>query len=132
MEEQRFSRRDFLRNSAIAAFVMGGLAACTPAVQPAPGAASGQAAAGSGAAVAAAVTLTFVCDIINEGHTKVRDQWAADFSAANPGITVEHQPVANADYNTKIQTLFLRKLEGILLGREGITQTDGESNQEKR
>ena len=37
MEDQRLSRRDFLRTSAIAALVMGGLAACTPAAQPAPG-----------------------------------------------------------------------------------------------
>jgi multiple sugar transport system substrate-binding protein len=109
MEDQRLSRRDFLRSSAIAAFVMGGLAACTPAVQPAPGAGSGQeeAAAGeAGGPAAAPVTLSFVCDIINEGHVKVRDKWAADFSAANPGITVQHQPTPNADYNTKVQTLF--------------------------
>ena len=52
MEDQRLSRRDFLRNSAIAAFVMGGLAACTPAVQPAPGAGSGQAGWSSGGAAA--------------------------------------------------------------------------------
>ena len=107
MEDQRLSRRDFLRNSAIAAFVMGGLAACTPAVQPAPGAPTGQEAGGEAAQPAGApVTLSFVCDIINEGHVKVRDKWAADFSAANPGITVQHQPTPNADYNTKVQTLF--------------------------
>ena len=104
MEDQRLSRRDFLRSSAIAAFVMGGLAACTPAVQPAPGAGSGEEAAAAG--LPHPVTLTFVCDIINEGHVKVRDKWAADFLAANPGITVQHQPTANADYNTKVQTLF--------------------------
>ena len=111
MEDQRLSRRDFLRTSAIAALVMGGLAACTPAAPPAPGTGSGQSAAGAAGAsaaapAAAAVTLAFVCDIINEGHVKVRDKWAADFAAANPGITVQHQPTPNADYNTKIQTLF--------------------------
>ncbi|MFN3982528.1 MAG: extracellular solute-binding protein [Caldilinea sp.] len=103
MTNQNLSRRDFLRNSAIAAFVMGGLAACAPAVQPAPGAGSEQ---GSAAPAAAAVTLTFVCDIINEGHVQVREKWAKDFSEQNPGITVQHQPTANADYNTKVQTLF--------------------------
>ena len=102
MTNQTLSRRDFLRNSAIAAFVMGGLAACAPAVQPAPGAGGEQGAAPA----AAAVTLTFVCDIINEGHVQVREKWAKDFSEQNPGITVQHQPTANADYNTKVQTLF--------------------------
>jgi len=101
MPEQKLSRRDFLRNSAIAAFVVGGLAACAPAVQPAPGGEQGAA-----APAGEAVTLTFVCDIINEGHVKVRDKWAQEFSEQNPGITVQHQPTANADYNTKIQTLF--------------------------
>ncbi|HRA68937.1 MAG TPA: extracellular solute-binding protein, partial [Caldilinea sp.] len=101
MPESTLSRRDFLRNSAIAAFVVGGLAACAPAVQPAPGGAQEAAAPG-----AEAVTLTFVCDIINEGHVAVRDKWAKDFSEQNPGVTVQHQPTANADYNTKVQTLF--------------------------
>ncbi|MCB0022973.1 MAG: sugar ABC transporter substrate-binding protein [Caldilinea sp.] len=101
MPEQKLSRRDFLRNSAIAAFVVGGLAACAPAVQPAPGGEQGAA-----APAGEAVTLTFVCDIINEGHVKVRDKWAQEFSEQNPGVTVQHQPTANADYNTKIQTLF--------------------------
>ena len=103
MTHQNLSRRDFLRNSAIAAFVMGGLAACAPAVQPAPGAGGEQ---GAAAPAAAAVTLTFVCDIINEGHVAVREKWAKDFSEQNPGVTVQHQPTANADYNTKVQTLF--------------------------
>ena len=101
MPEQKLSRRDFLRNSAIAAFVMGGLAACAPAVAPAPGGEQGAA-----APAGEAVTLTFVCDIINEGHVKVRDKWAQEFSEQNPGVTVHHQPTANADYNTKVQTLF--------------------------
>ncbi|HRW46974.1 MAG TPA: sugar ABC transporter substrate-binding protein [Caldilinea sp.] len=101
MPEQKLSRRDFLRNSAIAAFVVGGLAACAPAVQPAPGGEQGAA-----APAGEAVTLTFVCDIINEGHVKVRDKWSQEFSEQNPGVTVQHQPTANADYNTKIQTLF--------------------------
>ncbi len=101
MANQTLSRRDFLRNSAIATFVMGGLAACAPAVQPA--APTGDEAE---APAAAAVTLTFVCDIINEGHVAVREKWASDFSAQNPGVTVQHQPTANADYNTKVQTLF--------------------------
>jgi len=101
MPEQKLSRRDFLRNSAITAFVVGGLAACAPAVQPAPGGEQGAA-----APAGEAVTLTFVCDIINEGHVKVRDKWAQEFSEQNPGVTVQHQPTANADYNTKIQTLF--------------------------
>ena len=101
MPEQKLSRRDFLRNSAIAALVMGGLAACAPAVAPAPGGEQGAA-----APAGEAVTLTFVCDIINEGHVKVRDKWAQEFSEQNPGVTVHHQPTANADYNTKVQTLF--------------------------
>ncbi len=101
MPQEKLSRRDFLRNSAIAAFVMGGLAACAPAVQPAPGGEQGAA-----APAGEAVTLTFVCDIINEGHVKVRDKWAQEFSEQNPGVTVQHQPTANADYNTKVQTLF--------------------------
>ena len=95
MEDQRMSRRDFLRNSAIAAFVMGGLAACTPATQPTPGAGSGQTRLErreiGRSTGRRGGDPGLVCDIINEGHVKVRDKWAADFAAANPGITVQHQ-----------------------------------------
>ena len=102
MSRSVMSRRSFLRNSAIATAVLTGLAACAPAAAPSTGAEGGD-----GAAPAAeAVTLTFICDIINEGHVTVRNKWAEEFMAANPGITVDHQPVPGADYNTKIQTLF--------------------------
>lgn len=97
---RKLTRRSFLLSSAAVAGVAA-LAACMPA-QPAPsGAATGSEPA------AAAATLAFVCDTINEAHTKVRDKWAQDFMAANPSITVNHQTVPNGpDYNTKIQTLF--------------------------
>ncbi len=100
MNQHKLTRRGFLRNSAIAAAAVG-LAACAPA-QVAPAGESGEAAAPA----ADVVTLNFVCDVINEGHTKVRDKWATEFSDANPGIKVEHQTIPGTDYNTKIQTLF--------------------------
>ncbi len=100
MNQHTLTRRGFLRNSAIAAAAVG-LAACAPA-QVAPAGQSGEAAAPA----ADVVTLTFVCDVINEGHVKVRDKWAQEFSDANPGINVEHQTIPGPDYNTKIQTLF--------------------------
>lgn len=92
------SRRAFLRTSAL---LMGaaGLAACAPA-------APGGAPAGQGAAPAGEpVTLTFIVDTINEGHVGVRDKWAADFTAANPEVKIDHQPVPQ-EYTVKIQTLF--------------------------
>ena len=73
------------------------MAACAPVGQ-------SSESAGSAAPAAAAATITFVVDTINEGHVKVRDKWAADFSAAN-NVKVDHQPVPQ-DYTTKIQTLF--------------------------
>ena len=101
MKQHRLNRRDFLRQSAVAAGVLG-LAACAPA-QVAPGGAAGE---GGAAPAEAAVTIAFVCDVINEGHTKVRDKWSQEFMDANPGVIVEHQPTPWADYFTKIQTLF--------------------------
>lgn len=100
MQQRMISRRQFLRLSA-ATTVMAGLAACVPAVAP-----GGEGQPAGGAPAAAQVVLAFVCDVINEGHTQVRDKWAADFTAANPGIKVEHQTIPGPDYNTKIQTLF--------------------------
>ncbi len=99
MQQEKLTRRAFLRSSAAAAAALG-LAACAPA-QVAPSGEGGEAPA------AEAATLIFVCDTINEGHVKARDKWATEFSEANPGIVVEHQPVpAGPDYTTKIQTLF--------------------------
>jgi multiple sugar transport system substrate-binding protein len=101
MKQNSISRREFLRFSAIGAMTVG-LAACAPAaVQP-----SASTDGGSEPA-AEAVTLAFICDTINEGHTAARDKWAKEFTEANPEIIVEHQTIpAGADYNTKIQTLF--------------------------
>ena len=93
------SRRTFLRGSAITAVSLIGLAACAPAPQ-AP--ASGEAAAQPDGEK---ITLTFIVDTINEGHVKVRDQWAKEFMEANPNVTVDHQTVPQ-EYTTKIQTLF--------------------------
>lgn len=101
MQNRLMSRRSFLRNSAIAGATMAALAACAPAAAPSTG---GE--AGGGEAAADVVNLTFVCDIINEGHVSVRNKWTEEFNAANPGIVVEHQPIPGPDYNTKIQTLF--------------------------
>mgnify|MGYP001026383135 CR=1 FL=1 len=99
MQQEKLTRRAFLRSSAAAAAALG-LAACAPA-QVAPSGEGGEAPAEE------AATLIFVCDTINEGHVKARDKWATEFSEANPGIVVEHQPVpAGPDYTTKIQTLF--------------------------
>ncbi len=50
-------------------------------------------------------SLTFVCDTINEAHTKLRDQWTQQFMEANPSITVSHQVVPQ-DYAIRIQTLY--------------------------
>ncbi len=103
MKRNLISRRDFLRNSAIATAMMAGLAACAPAAAPSAG--TGETSDGSEPA-AEAVTITFVCDTINEGHTEVRDKWSQEFTEANPGIIVDHQTVPGPDYNTKVQTLF--------------------------
>jgi multiple sugar transport system substrate-binding protein len=94
------SRRQFLRASAMTT-VLAGLAACVPAVAP-----SDEGQSAGDAPASAPIKLAFVCDVINEGHTAVRDKWTADFNAANPGIVVEHQTIPGPDYNTKIQTLF--------------------------
>ena len=50
--------------------------------------------------------LTFVCDTVNVGHVKVRDEWAKKFNEKYGNVTVDHQPVPTQDYNTKIQTLY--------------------------
>ena len=103
----QLNRRSFLRGSALAAAASLGLVACAPATAPGTTATEGTSGE-AGAPAAEQVTLTFIVDTINEGHIGVRDQWAADFSAANPGIQVEHQTIPGTigDYNTKIQTLF--------------------------
>jgi multiple sugar transport system substrate-binding protein len=98
MTNHFLSRRAFLRGAAAVTGVAT-LAACVPAAPGAAPASEGEAPAGE------SVTLTFVVDTINEGHVEVRNQWAADFAAANPGVTIDHQPVPQ-DYNVKIQTLF--------------------------
>ena len=118
MSEKRLSRRDFLRASAL---VAGGavLAACqsaaptttqpaAPATQAPAAKSQGQATAAPAAPAKAALSgkIIFMCDTINEGHQKARDGWMQRFQAANTGVTVEHQPVPNTDYPTKLQTLF--------------------------
>ena len=99
--KRQFSRRDFLRTSALATVGVMGLAGCA-----APGAAPS---AGSGDGEAAPseenVTLQFVVDIINEGHVGVRDKWSEEFMEMHPNVTVEHQPTPWSDYHTKIQTM---------------------------
>ncbi len=101
MLNRKLNRRDFLRNSAIGAAMVTGLAACAPA---APAPAAGESGGGDTPAEEG-VTLSFVVDIINEGHVAARDKWVEEFMEANPGITIEHQPTPWADYFTKIQTL---------------------------
>lgn len=101
------SRRDFLKYSAAFAAGLSGLAACAPAA-PAPTKApdaGAQSAPTTQPPSTAQVKLTFVCDTVNAGHVKVRDNWAAKFKEKFPNITVDHQPVPQ-DYNTKVQTLF--------------------------
>ncbi len=97
MEKRMVSRRAFLRGSAVTAVGLG-LAACVASPAGQSGGSEG------GSAAAEAVTLTFIVDTISESHVEVRNKWAADFMAANPGVTIEHQPIPQ-DYNTKIQTL---------------------------
>jgi multiple sugar transport system substrate-binding protein len=85
------------------------ISACQPAPTAAPAAATQPSAPGAPTGAPApleAAKLTFVCDTINAGHGKVRDAWTQKFTEKFPTVTVEHQPVATADYNTKIQTLF--------------------------
>lgn len=100
---RNIGRRDFLKAGALTVIGAGGLVACggssaAPASQTStPGAAAAQA--------GGKAKLTFVVDTINEGHVKVRDQWARDFQKQHPNVTVDHQAVPT-DYTTKIQTLF--------------------------
>ena len=100
---RHLTRRDFLRGAALAATGLVGLAACTPAAQPAPQAAAGGSAGSQPAGEK--ITLTFIVDTINQGHVKVRDKWAKDFMALHPNVTVDHQTVPQ-EYTTKIQTLY--------------------------
>lgn len=107
------NRRAFLKAAAGVAVGLGGLAACAqpaPAPQPAQPAATAAPAAATAAPKAAPpsageIKLAFICDTINQGHTKVRDGWAQKFKEKFPNVTVEHTTVPQ-DYNTKIQTLF--------------------------
>jgi multiple sugar transport system substrate-binding protein len=94
-----FSRRDFLKYSAAAAVSLAGISGCAPA---APAPVSGP---DTNAPQAQPVKLTFVCDTVNAGHVKVRDEWAKKITEQFSHITVDHQPVPQ-DYSTKIQTLF--------------------------
>jgi multiple sugar transport system substrate-binding protein len=98
------SRRTFLRTSAIAAIGLAGLAACAPAAVGPSGPGAQPAGEAAEQPAAAQVTLTFIVDTINEGHVQVRDKWAQDFMAANPGVQIDHQTVPQ-DYSVKIQTL---------------------------
>ena len=67
-QKNHLSRRAFLRGSAAAVGLIG-LAACAV-----PGAAPAGTEAG-GEPGEAPVTLTFVVDIINDGHVEVRNKW---------------------------------------------------------
>ena len=102
---QHLSRRAFLRLSATAIGVSA-LAACAPPAAPSAAPASGESSAAAPAPAAEAITINFVVDIINEGHVAARDKWSKEFAAANPGVTVNHQPTPGQDYGTKIQTMF--------------------------
>ncbi|MEZ4870094.1 MAG: sugar ABC transporter substrate-binding protein [Caldilineaceae bacterium] len=97
MKQRKLSRRAFLQSSAMAAIGVG-VAAC---VAQAP---AGQSGSEGGEAATENITLTFIVDTINEGHVKVRDKWAQEFMEANPGVTIDHQPIPQ-EYTTKIQTL---------------------------
>ena len=101
------SRRRFLRTAGLATIGLGGMVACAapPAGQPSTGSNTGANPTTAAGASTGPVTLTFVCDTINEGHTKVRDAWAKAFTEKNPNIVVKHQPVPTTEYNTKLQTL---------------------------
>ena len=107
-KNRQFSRRDFLKYGTALALSLGGISACTPSATPAtkapePGTTSAPA---TNAPAAGPVKLTFVCDTVNVGHVKVRDEWAKKFNEKYANITVDHQPVPTQDYNTKIQTLY--------------------------
>jgi multiple sugar transport system substrate-binding protein len=105
--QHQVTRRQFLRAAGLTA-LGASLAACA-APPAAPAASEGGVASPTEAPVTTGgetVTLNFVCDTINEGHQKVRDEWAKAFTEKNPNIIVNHQPVPGSDYNTKIQTLF--------------------------
>jgi multiple sugar transport system substrate-binding protein len=99
------SRREFLQAGAALAAGAGIAACAAPTPAPAKPAAPASTVAPTKAPAAEPVKLTYVCDTINTGHTKVRDEWAKKFTEKFPNITVDHQPVPQ-DYNTKIQTLF--------------------------
>ncbi|HEY9076701.1 MAG TPA: extracellular solute-binding protein [Anaerolineaceae bacterium] len=105
-DQRKLSRRDFLKVGAAVAVSISGLAACaSPTPVPTASKPSGAAEPTKPPAAAEPAKITFVCDTINTGHVKVRDNWAKKFTEKFPNITVEHQPVPQ-DYNTKIQTLF--------------------------
>lgn len=101
MTKHSVTRRGFLRAAGLSALGLG-LAACAapPAAAPSAGVAEAP------STTTETVSLNFVCDTINAGHQKVRDEWAKAFGEQNPGIVINHQPVPGSDYNTKIQTLF--------------------------
>lgn len=103
---EKMNRRDFLKLSATMAVSAAAVAACQPAPTAAPAATNAPAAPTTAPAASEPAKLVFVCDTINTGHGKVRDTWTQKFTAKFPNITVEHQPVPTADYNTKLQTLF--------------------------
>ena len=108
-KSEKMNRRDFLKLGATMAAGLAAVAACQPAPTATPAASqatTAPAAPTSAPAAVEAAKLTFVCDTINAGHGKVRDAWTQKFTAKFPTVTVEHQPVPTADYNTKIQTLF--------------------------
>ena len=107
MDKSRMvSRREFLKAGAALAAGMGVAACAAPTPAPAkPAAPASTVVPTKAPAPAEPVKLTFVCDTINTGHIKVRDDWAKRFNEKFPNVTVDHQPVPQ-DYNTKIQTLF--------------------------
>ncbi len=97
-QKNHLSRRAFLRGSAAAVGLIGLAACAVPGAAPAGGEAGGEPGE-------APVTLTFVVDIINDGHVEVRNKWSQEFMELHPNVTVEHQPTPGADYQTKIQTM---------------------------
>jgi len=100
--KRRMSRREFLRSSVVAAGLVT-LAACAPT---SPGATQSSSESTDGPAAGdEEITLTFIVDTINEGHVRMRDKWAEEFMAANPNVTIDHQPIPQ-EYVTKIQTLY--------------------------
>lgn len=100
LTNRQLSRRAFLQGSALATLGVMGLAACAaPAPQGTADGEAGEAPAGE------QITLTFIVDTINEGHVKVRDKWAQEFTDAHPNVKIDHQPIPQ-EYTTKIQTLY--------------------------